>query len=72
MKVRAVEPGDRDEWLRLRGDFWPDHEEDHAGEIDRFLLGELEEPAGVLVAAAGDRLVGFADAGLIRCFPKTL
>jgi aminoglycoside 6'-N-acetyltransferase I len=61
MKIRAVAPGDRDEWLRLRSELWPDHPEDHPREIDLFFQGQLEEPAAVLVAEDGDRLIGLAE-----------
>ena len=40
MVIRAVEAGDRAEWLRLRLALWPDSsaEEEH-GEVDTFLAG---------------------------------
>jgi len=61
LMIRAIEPEDRDEWLRIRCDFWPDHAYTHAGEVDRFFAGTLEEPVAVLVATDGDRLIGLAE-----------
>ena len=61
MKIRPVNPTDRDEWLRMRSDFWPDHAHTHAGEIDRFFEGTVAEPAAVLVAEARHQLVGLAE-----------
>ena len=61
MKVRPIEPTDRDEWIRIRTDFWPDHPEDHPREIDLFFRGELGEPTAVLVAEIGGRLIGLAE-----------
>ena len=40
MVIRAVEAGDRAEWLRLRLALWPDSAaEEEQGEIDTFLAG---------------------------------
>lgn len=61
MKIRPVGPGDREEWLRLRSDFWPDHVDTHAGEIDGFFAGTLEEPTAVLVVEKGSKLIGVAE-----------
>jgi len=61
MNIRPVESGDRSEWLRIRSDFWPDHASTHAGEIDRFFAGTLEEPAAVLVADIGEKLIGLVE-----------
>lgn len=61
MKVRPVDPKDRDEWLRLRSDFWPDHAYTHAGEIDQFFAGTLAEPTAVLVVEERGSLIGLAE-----------
>lgn len=61
MRVRAVELADRDQWLRMRSDLWPESPEDHPREIDMFFCGELAEPAAVLVAERGDTLIGLAE-----------
>lgn len=61
MNIRPIDPDDRDEWLRIRCDFWPDHSYTHAGEIDRFFAGTLEEPLAVLVVNGGDELIGLAE-----------
>ena len=67
MKVRPVEPRDRDDWLRMRTALWPEDEADHAHEIDAHFRGE-DAPcqlAAVLVAERGDAsLCGFAEAGI--------
>lgn len=60
LTIRSVQPGDRDEWLRMRVSLWPGNEADHAGEIDDFLAAnESGHPplAEVLVciSGAGDR-----------------
>jgi len=61
MKIRFVEPGDREEWLRIRSDFWADHAYTHAGEIDQFFAGSLEEPTAVLVIEESGSLIGLAE-----------
>jgi aminoglycoside 6'-N-acetyltransferase I len=65
--VRPVKPCDRDAWLALRCDLWPDGAADHAGEIDLFLAGAAAEPAAVLVAESAGRLVGLAELSLRPC-----
>lgn len=59
--IRPVEPADRDEWLRIRTAFWPDHAYTQSGEIDGFFAGALAEPTGVLVVEHSDRLIGLAE-----------
>jgi aminoglycoside 6'-N-acetyltransferase I len=61
MNIRTIEVRDRDEWLRMRCAMWPDGQEDHAGEIDRFFQGTSPNPEAVLVADSGDGLAGFAE-----------
>lgn len=61
MRIRPIEPGDRDGWLRLRVDFWPDHVATHAAEIDQSFEGTLEVPAAVVVAEEDGHLIGFAE-----------
>jgi aminoglycoside 6'-N-acetyltransferase I len=64
VKIRAIEPADREQWIRMRTDLWPDSPEDHPREIDQFYRGELAEPTAVLVVDAGDRLIGLAEVSI--------
>ena len=61
--IRALRPGDRNDWVRLRHALWPDAPlEDHERDVDRFLTGRRHEPVEVLMAFDDhDRAVGFAE-----------
>jgi aminoglycoside 6'-N-acetyltransferase I len=61
--VRHVTPRDRDAWLAMRCDLWPERSAaEHGAEIDAIFAGRLKMPLAVLIAtnAAGDAL-GFAE-----------
>jgi aminoglycoside 6'-N-acetyltransferase I len=47
--VRAAQPRDIDEWVRLRAELWPDDPE-HRTAAARFFAGHRHEPAEVLLA----------------------
>ncbi len=68
MRIRPVQSGDRDEWLRLRRALWPDDRDGHADEIDAWLIDPKASSAvcvEVLVAERdGAGLCGFAEIGL--------
>jgi aminoglycoside 6'-N-acetyltransferase I len=72
MRIKAVEPSDAGEWLRMRNLLWPPGaDDDHAADIARFFAGDTLAscPAGgaaaVLVAERGDnRLGGFIEVGV--------
>jgi len=49
-EVRAAQPGDINEWIRLRGALWPGDLEEHRAEAERFFAGDRREPAEVLLA----------------------
>jgi aminoglycoside 6'-N-acetyltransferase I len=59
--IRDIEPSDADQWLTLRCQLWPGHDEDHAEEIKAFFAGTAAEPQAVLVAQDGPTMVGFAE-----------
>jgi aminoglycoside 6'-N-acetyltransferase I len=60
--VRAAEPRDIDEWVRMRTALWPDDFEEHRASADRFFGGHRHEPAEVLLAFDdGGRAIGFAE-----------
>lgn len=67
--IHPVTAQDRDGWLRLRRELWPGGAATHAAEVDRFLAGRAEHPHAVLVAADGDRVVGFAELA-VRLFAE--
>ena len=60
--VRPAAPADRDVWVRMRGDLWPESPADHEREVDQYFAGTLHEPMAVLIAEApqGD-VLGFAE-----------
>jgi hypothetical protein len=72
--VRPAAPADAHDWLAMRCALWPDGSPaDHREEIRRYLSGSAREPQTVLLAERpGETLVGYEDAGLVRCFRKTL
>jgi aminoglycoside 6'-N-acetyltransferase I len=61
--VRHVTPADREEWLRMRRDLWPEGSAaEHQAEIDAFFAGPLREPLAVLIASDDSgRTRGFAE-----------
>ena len=50
INVRPVTPDDAAAWLRMRAALWPDGAGDHAGEVQQFFAGKLNEPLAVLLA----------------------
>jgi aminoglycoside 6'-N-acetyltransferase I len=66
--VRHVTPADRNAWLRMRCDLWPEGDAaEHAAEIERFFAGRLREPLAVLIAADNEgKTVGFAELSIRR------
>jgi aminoglycoside 6'-N-acetyltransferase I len=60
--VRAAEPRDIDDWVRLRTALWPADLEEHRGSADRFFTGHRHEPAEVLLAFDDEaRAIGFVE-----------
>ena len=60
--IRAAQPRDIDEWIRLRAALWPDDLEEHRAEAERFFAGHRHEPAEVLLAVNDQgRAIGFAE-----------
>jgi len=60
--IRTVTPDDKTSWLRMRDALWPDESRSHAGEIDRYLAGQLTMPLEVLIAVDdGGSAIGFAE-----------
>jgi aminoglycoside 6'-N-acetyltransferase I len=63
MTIRAVQPSDAAEWLRMRSTLWPSG--DHSDEIDEyFASGGSPLLAKVLVAERPHGLAGFIEIGL--------
>jgi len=62
MKIESVTTADRDVWLDMRGELWPDSRETHAGEVDRFFSGLARDPLAALIARDDTgRALGFAE-----------
>ena len=61
IRTRPVESSDQGDWLRLREALWPNSQSRHDVEIERFLRGEIREPAFVFVAEIDGRVTGFAE-----------
>jgi aminoglycoside 6'-N-acetyltransferase I len=60
--VRAAEPRDFGEWVRMRAALWPDDIDGHRAAAERFFAGLRHEPAEVLLAFDDSgRAVGFAE-----------
>jgi aminoglycoside 6'-N-acetyltransferase I len=66
ISVRHVTMGDRDAWVQMRRELWPDASvAEHHAEAERFFTGSSREPLAVLVAEDNHgRLVGFAEASI--------
>ena len=60
--VRAAEPRDLGEWIRMRAALWPDDIDEHRAAAERFFAGQRHEPAEVLLAFDDSgRAVGFVE-----------
>lgn len=60
--VRPAEARDRQVWLRMRCELWPDSPVDHEREVEQFFAGTLREPIAVLIAEGpGGEAVGFVE-----------
>lgn len=63
VQVRAYQPSDRDEWLRLRIALWPDNSSQELEEEMEWLPAQPD--TDIFVADAGDgTLVGFAEVSI--------
>lgn len=63
MNIRAVEPADAAEWLRMRTILWP--AEGHERDIENFFHARVPHLSAVLVAEhEAGRLTGFIEIGL--------
>ena len=60
--VRAAEPRDIDDWVRMRAALWPDDLDEHRASAERFFGGHRHEPAEVLLAFDDSgRAIGFVE-----------
>ena len=62
--VRIALPDDREAWLRMRCDLWPEGSTaEHGAEIDAFFAGRLKMPLAVLIALdeRSGEAIGFAE-----------
>ncbi len=62
MKIESVTPGDRDVWLDMRGQMWPDSRDTHPRDVERFFSGLARDPLAALIAKdETGRALGFAE-----------
>ena len=61
MKIRNAEPGDRDAWLELRNQLWPEDPETHLAEVGEYFGDGSHFVDQVYVAEQADRVVGFVE-----------
>jgi aminoglycoside 6'-N-acetyltransferase I len=68
IRVRHVEPVDRESWIALRTRLWPDGGDTHAAEVSAFFAGTAArpgaDPEAVLVAVDDEhprKILGFAE-----------
>lgn len=61
IEVRVLTPDDRDAWLRMRGELWPDEDEAHEREVAAYLAGERRVADEVLVATVDGLPAGFLE-----------
>jgi aminoglycoside 6'-N-acetyltransferase I len=65
MTITPIIPRDRDVWLDMRGQLWPDSRNTHARDVDRFFVGQSRDPVASLIARDGaGRALGFAELSL--------
>jgi aminoglycoside 6'-N-acetyltransferase I len=67
--IRPARPGDAQTWSLLRHDLWPDGSlEEHAQEIEDFLMGRAREPLAALMAEGPrEEILGFAELSIRPC-----
>lgn len=65
--IRRLEPGDRDEWIRLRHALWPHAELGELHDEADTLAADPRQP--VFVAACGGRLCGMVEASIRTSAP---
>jgi aminoglycoside 6'-N-acetyltransferase I len=62
MKTASVTPADRDVWIAMRQELWPESRATHAADVDRYFSGQAREPLAVLIARSDDqRALGFVE-----------
>ena len=59
--VRPVIRTDAPAWRAMRQALWPDEQDDHTGEIEKFFAGRLRMPLQVLLAVEGSSAIGFVE-----------
>jgi aminoglycoside 6'-N-acetyltransferase I len=62
MKITRITPEDRDAWIDMRGQLWPESRDTHARDVDRFFSGQARDPEAALIAKdERGRALGFAE-----------
>ena len=62
VQIRAMDPADSAQWLRMRLALWPDEREAHEDDIRGYFAGHRHEPRHVLVAVdPSGAAIGFAE-----------
>lgn len=61
MTVRPVAEDEKEQWLDLRVQLWPEERRVHRREIERYFNGHLRDEVAVLVAVDGVDMVGFVE-----------
>jgi aminoglycoside 6'-N-acetyltransferase I len=62
MKITRITPDDREVWIAMRGELWPDSPDTHARDVERFFAGQARDPIAVLIAKdETERALGFAE-----------
>jgi aminoglycoside 6'-N-acetyltransferase I len=62
MTITQITPHDREVWLDMRGQLWPESRDTHARDVERFFAGQARDPLAVLIAKdESGRAVGFAE-----------
>ena len=65
LRIRTVQPGDAQDWERMREALWPSEPGGHAEEIASFFGGDRRDPAEVLLAIDDSgAVIGFAEVSI--------
>jgi aminoglycoside 6'-N-acetyltransferase I len=63
--VRPIARADREAWIEMRADLWPDERGRHAADVDGYFDGTIREPLHVVIAVdETGRALGFAEVNI--------
>ena len=62
MTISPITSHDRDAWIDMRSQLWPESRDTHQSEVDRFFAGRARDPVAALIARDDTgRALGFTE-----------